>query len=280
MQTLHVPKYGLYYRVNPKNPCELLWSKKPFGPATMWQHAFTFGKPIRALDIDDATQQGVAVLNDSSTFIGSGVRKWGHKYYTAGSRIYSLYAVGESMMKNKMKVRVHEAEEFSKEVATGLSYDDACFLQEEMSEFAESDYPQVKVRVRNDGSDNFSVIVKSTDESDLERLPDSFGLDDALAELNTGVAAKTSEEPDDSPKIFSDEYLDNYVKSLKGTEWDIRKSDAVCDELHAYIDAINEGDNGNDILYIKNDEEGFEMEVIIEYSTDTDHVADATWKRT
>lgn len=98
MQTLYVPKYGITYRVNQKNPRELLWSKKPFGPATQWQHAYTFSKPIRALDTDDQTGQGVVVLNDSSTYVGSGVRVWGKKFYTAGSRIYSLYAIGESMV--------------------------------------------------------------------------------------------------------------------------------------------------------------------------------------
>ena len=108
MQSIYVPKYDIHYRINPKNPCELQWSKKPFGPMTAWQKAFTFTKPIRALDIDDDTQQGVVVLNDSSTYVGSGVRVWGRKYYTAGSRLYSLYAIGESKMKSKMKIRVHE----------------------------------------------------------------------------------------------------------------------------------------------------------------------------
>ena len=108
MQSIYVPKYDIHYRINPKNPCELQWSKKPFGPMTAWQKAFTFTKPIRALDIDDNTQQGVVVLNDSSTYVGSGVRVWGRKYYTAGSRLYSLYAIGESKMKSKMKIRVHE----------------------------------------------------------------------------------------------------------------------------------------------------------------------------
>ena len=76
---------------------------------TSWQHAYTFGKPIRALDTDDQTGQGVVVLNDSSTYVGSGVRVWGKKFYTAGSRIYSLYSIGESKMKNKLKIRVHES---------------------------------------------------------------------------------------------------------------------------------------------------------------------------
>lgn len=108
MQTLYVPKYKLTYRVNPQNPCELQWSKKPFGPMTSWQHAYTFGKPIRALDTDDQTGQGVVVLNDSSTYVGSGVRVWGKKFYTAGSRIYSLYSIGESKMTNKLRIKVHE----------------------------------------------------------------------------------------------------------------------------------------------------------------------------
>lgn len=103
MQTIYVPKYKLHYRVNPKDATELQWSKKPFGPGTQWQHAMSFRKPIRALDIDDATQQGVVVLNDSSTYVGSGVRKWGRKFYPAGTRIFSLYAVGESKEKQTMK---------------------------------------------------------------------------------------------------------------------------------------------------------------------------------
>ena len=98
MQTLYVPKYNLHYRINPKNPCELQWSRKPFGPLTQWQHAMSFKKPIRALDLDDKTKQGVVVLNDSSTYVGSGVRTWGRKFYPAGTRIYSLYAIGESMI--------------------------------------------------------------------------------------------------------------------------------------------------------------------------------------
>ena len=108
MQTLYVPKYGITYRVNQKNPRELLWSVKPFGPATQWQHAYTFSKPIRALDTDDQTGQGVVVLNDSTTYVGSGVRVWGKKFYTAGSRIYSLYAIGEKKVERKLRIKVHE----------------------------------------------------------------------------------------------------------------------------------------------------------------------------
>ena len=108
MQTLYVPKYNLHYRVNPRNPRELQWSRKPFGPATQWQHAMSFKNPIRALDLDDETKQGVVVLNDSTTYVGSGVRTWGRKFYPAGTRIYSLYAIGESKMKHKLKIKVHE----------------------------------------------------------------------------------------------------------------------------------------------------------------------------
>lgn len=86
----------------------LQWSNKPFGPATQWQTAMRFGKPIRALDTDDKTGQGVVVLNDSSTYVGSGVRVWGRKFYPAGTRIYSLYAIGESKMKPKLKIKIHE----------------------------------------------------------------------------------------------------------------------------------------------------------------------------
>lgn len=108
MQAIFVPKYKIYYRVSPKEPNVLQWSNKPFGPATQWQTAMRFGKPIRALDTDDKTGQGVVVLNDSSTYVGSGVRVWGRKFYPAGTRIYSLYAIGESKMTNKLKIKIHE----------------------------------------------------------------------------------------------------------------------------------------------------------------------------
>lgn len=108
MQAIFVPKYKIYYRVSPKEPNVLQWSNKPFGPATQWQTAMRFGKPIRALDTDDKTGQGVVVLNDSSTYVGSGVRVWGRKFYPAGTRIYSLYAIGESKMKHKLKIKIHE----------------------------------------------------------------------------------------------------------------------------------------------------------------------------
>lgn len=112
MQAIYVPKYKIYYRVSPKEPNVLQWSNKPFGPATQWQTAMRFGKPIRALDTDDKTGQGVVVLNDSSTYVGSGVRVWGRKFYPAGTRIYSLYAVGEAKEEkpmSKMKIKIHES---------------------------------------------------------------------------------------------------------------------------------------------------------------------------
>lgn len=96
MQAVFIPKFNIYYRVNPKNPKELQWSKKVYGPATQWQVATTFKNPIRALDTDDQTGQGVVVLNDSSTYVSSGVRCFNRKFYSAGTRIYSLYAIGES----------------------------------------------------------------------------------------------------------------------------------------------------------------------------------------
>ncbi|MBR4792571.1 MAG: hypothetical protein IK038_02790 [Bacteroidaceae bacterium] len=281
MQTLHVPKYGITYRVNQKNPRELLWSVKPFGPATQWQHAYTFSKPIRALDVDDETQQGVVVLNDSSTYVGSGVRVWGKKFYTAGSRIYSLYAIGESKMKSKMKIRIHEAQEFHKVVTSGLNYDDACFVQEEMQEFANNNGYAAKIRVHNDGSDNFSIVIKSTDESDLTRLPDDFDLDSVIAELQEPSVNKELDKLDLS-HTFSDNYIDREVNFIKGRHWDKNASNRFCDKLNAYIATIDEDDNGNDILYIKNDEDGFEITVTIEYGidNDADRVVDAEWKRT
>lgn len=140
MQTIYVPKYMLHYRVNPKDTTELQWSKKPFGPGTQWQHAMSFRKPIRALDIDDTTQQGVVVLNDSSTYVGSGVRKWGRKFYPAGTRIFSLYAVGESK-ENSMK---------------------KCSMQKKMEAFREMGDPNTRVYfcyiMEKDGSSTDAAI--------------------------------------------------------------------------------------------------------------------------
>lgn len=386
MQTLYVPKYNLHYRVNPKDPCELQWSRKPFGPMTQWQHAMSFKKPIRALDLDDKTKQGVVVLNDSSTYVGSGVRTWGRKFYPAGTRIYSLYAIGESKMtnkileqekdpewdkfyhdvkvfigkyyiknivewirkrgntieddegnkflnmvatyydeersvamaakllsdwvttndwqhtdfddgkidrqimlfdkpseskvKSKMKISVHEAQEFHKAVASGLNFDDACFVQEEMQEFANNNGYAAKVRVHNDGSDNFSIVIKSTDESDLTRLPDDFDLDSVIAELQEPSVHKELDKSDLS-HTFSDDYIDREVGFIKGRPWDVNASNRFCDKLNAYIDTIDADDDGNDILYIKNDEDGFEITVTIGYGidNDADRVVDAKWNR-
>lgn len=276
MQTLYIPKYGLHYRVNPKDPCELQWSRKPFGPMTQWQHAMSFKKPIRALDTDDKTKQGVVVLNDSSTYVGSGVRTWGRKFYPSGTRIYSLYAIGES----KMKISVHEAQEFHKVVVSGLNYDDACFVQEEMQEFANNNGYVAKIRVHADGNNNFSIVIKSTDESDLTKLPDDFDLDSVIAELQEPSVNKELDKSDSS-HTFSNDYIDREVKAIKGHSWDVNASNSFCDKLNAYIDAIDEDDNGNDILYIKNDEDGFEITVTIEYGMDNDaaRVVDAKWNR-
>lgn len=285
MQTLYVPKYGITYRVNQKNPRELLWSVKPFGPATQWQHAYTFSKPIRALDTDDQTGQGVVVLNDSTTYVGSGVRVWGKKFYTAGSRIYSLYAIGESKEEkpmSKMKIKVHEAQQFKKIVAHGLNYDDASFIQEEMAEFAKTHYPQAKVLLDNEGSDKYAIIVKSTDESDLTGLPESFELEAVIAELDATSYDKPKKELDVS-NTFSDEYLDKYVKSIKGKIWSKADSNRLCDELNASIDSISDEygqDNTYDII-ITNDDNDFEITLTLEYSrpANADTVIDATWKR-
>lgn len=130
MQTIYVPKYKLHYRVNPKDSMELQWSKKPFGPATQWQHAMSFRKPIRALDIDDATQQGVVVLNDSSTYVGSGVRKWGRKFYPAGTRIFSLYAVGESKEKDMKKCSMQKKMEAYREIGDPKTRVYFCYIVE------------------------------------------------------------------------------------------------------------------------------------------------------
>jgi hypothetical protein len=240
----------------------------------------SFKKPIRALDLDDKTKQGVVVLNDSSTYVGSGVRTWGRKFYPAGTRIYSLYAIGESKMKSKMKISVHEAQEFHKVVASGLNYDDACFVQEEMQEFANNNGYAAKVRVHNDGSDNFSIVIKSTNESDLTRLPDDFDLDSVITELQEPSVHKELDKSDPS-HTFSDDYIDKEVGFIKGRPWDINASNSFCDKLNAYIDSIDEDDNGNDILYIKNDEDGFEITVTIEYGidNDADRVVDAKWNR-
>lgn len=93
MNAIHVPKYDIYYRVNPRDPSELQWTKKVIGPGTQWQHAYTFNKPIRALDIDDSTQAGVVILNEGSTYLSQGTRSFARKFYAAGDRIYNLYQI-------------------------------------------------------------------------------------------------------------------------------------------------------------------------------------------
>ena len=179
-----------------------------------------------------------------------------------------------------MKISVHEAQEFHKVVASGLNYDDACFVQEEMQEFASNNGYAAKIRVHDDGSDNFSIVIKSTDESDLTRLPDDFDLDSVIAELQKPSVHKELDKRDLS-HTFSDNYIDREVKFIKGRPWDVNASNSFCDRLNAYIDAIDEDDNGNDILHIKNDEDGFEITVTIKYGTDSDadRVVDAEWKR-
>ena len=62
------------------------------------------------------------VLNDSTTYVGSGVRVWGKKFYTAGSRIYSLYAIGEKKMESKLKIKVHEKWDASADKHTRNEY--------------------------------------------------------------------------------------------------------------------------------------------------------------
>lgn len=179
-----------------------------------------------------------------------------------------------------MKISVHEAQEFHKVVASGLNYDDACFVQEEMQEFANNNGYVAKIRVHADGSDNFSIIIKSADESDLTRLPDDFDLDSVIAELQEPSVNKKPDKSDPS-HTFSNDYIDREVGAIKGHSWDVNASNSFCDKLNAYIDAIDEDDNGNDILYIKNDEDGFEITITIEYGMDNDanRVVDAEWKR-
>jgi len=130
MQSIYVPKYDVHYRVNPKDPTDLQWSKKVYGPATQWQHAMSFKNPIKALDIDDQTGQGVVVLNDSSTFVSSGVRVFNRKFYPAGTKIYSLYAIGESKASSdlpkslKSKVRGAICYHYENDSCVVLRYDD------------------------------------------------------------------------------------------------------------------------------------------------------------
>ncbi len=181
-----------------------------------------------------------------------------------------------------MRIKVHEANQFKKVVAHGLNYDDASFIQEEMAEFAKTHYPQAKVLLDNEGSNKYAIIVRSTDESDLTGLPESFELESVIAELDATSHDKPKKELDVS-HTFSDEYLDKYVKSIKGEIWGKADSDRLCDELNAYIDSISDeygSDNTYDI-FIKNDDDDFEITLTLEYSrpANADTVIDATWKR-
>lgn len=93
MPAIFIPKYNVYYRVNPRDNTELQWAKKLSGAGTSWQHAYGFNKPISGLDIDDETGCGVVVTEDKKAFVSTGVRSFGRKYYTAKDRIYALYCV-------------------------------------------------------------------------------------------------------------------------------------------------------------------------------------------
>lgn len=93
MNAIHVPKYDIYYRVNPRDAAELQWTPKIIGPGTQWQHAYTFNKPIHALDIDDKTGAGVVILNEGSTYLSQGARSFARKFYASGDRIYDLYKI-------------------------------------------------------------------------------------------------------------------------------------------------------------------------------------------
>lgn len=97
MNVVYSPKYNVYYRVNPRDPKELQWSPNVMGPATRWQHAYTFNKDIRALDIDEepGNDSGacVVILNEGSTYLGKGARSFARKFYAAGSRIYKMYKI-------------------------------------------------------------------------------------------------------------------------------------------------------------------------------------------
>jgi len=93
MNAIHCPKYNIDYRVNPRDPAELQWTPKAIGPGTQWQHAYTFNKPIRALDLDDGTGAAVVILNEGSTYLSQGARSFARKFYAAGTRIFQLYQI-------------------------------------------------------------------------------------------------------------------------------------------------------------------------------------------
>lgn len=176
-----------------------------------------------------------------------------------------------------LRIKVYEKQEFQKVIATGLSYDDASFLQEEIQEFASNNNYAATARVARNGNGNFSIVIKSTDESELTRLPDEFNLDAVIAELNPERDKDKPSDSDDSHR-FSDDYISKYVNSLVGQPWDINASNRICQELDAYIDALDEDDDGNDVIYIKNDD-GFEVILTIEdgNDTDSDTVVNAEW---
>lgn len=93
MNAIHCDKYNIDYRVNPRDSAELQWTPKAIGPGTQWQHAYTFNKPIRALDLDDDTKALVVILNEGSTYLSQGARSFARKFYAAGTRIYKLYQI-------------------------------------------------------------------------------------------------------------------------------------------------------------------------------------------
>lgn len=150
----------------------LQWSSKPFGPATQWQTAMRFGKPIRALDTDDKTGQGVVVLNDSSTYVGSGVRVWGRKFYPAGTRIYSLYAIGESKMKPKLKIRIHERFELTEASYSGPRNDIFYnVLKDELGRLNRKDVSNEQIRLFADNNykDFYVQDIINEDAEELNR---------------------------------------------------------------------------------------------------------------
>lgn len=93
MIAVYSPKYKVYYRVNPRDGEELQWVEKVTGPSTQWQHAYSFNRPIKALDVDDDTGACVVILNDGSTHMAQSTRAFARKFYASGSRIYDLYKI-------------------------------------------------------------------------------------------------------------------------------------------------------------------------------------------
>lgn len=202
MQAIYVPKYKIYYRVSPKEPNVLQWSNKPFGPATQWQTAMRFGKPIRALDTDDKTGQGVVVLNDSSTYVSSGVRVWGRKFYPAGTRIYSLYAIGESKMKPKLKIKIHE----SKKNETFASMDDIEKIENYLRpRMVGNTYGKNSLSPENDVQQEINKLFR---ESDFHTL-DGAEEDDLC--FNVSFIRSDDIDDDDLPKGTNKAYFYEYA---------------------------------------------------------------------